>query len=425
MWGCYNAPMVSKKPDRRRPGSRKPREKKTSDRRRAPLSHVGGDALFLGNQEVAERLSRLFQVGHDESDAPIEGLHGLHPYPARIHPGWVRRILGELPEDAVVYDPFCGSGTVLVEASESGRESFGSDLNGIAVRIAKHRTRRRRTEFLERFAATAIELHAGAANRRETPFGALAKDERHFPPHVLGQLISLRDEIEHVPDPQGKEAALMTFGAILPKFAARPGRPAPEVNRRAVRDHFLRRAEQTAYAWSDHTEHVEQVHPGLRSPRVKLADARHAPWEDASADAVVTSPPYPGVYDYAKEQRLRSKWLRDERWAREARRFEIGRRGSTEAVQWGNGIIDSLAETARIAKPEAPLYLVLGDGAIDGRAVRVRTLIRHIQAASDAGTLPLRPIAAVGQIRPNFHGPSGAAFRDEPRREYLILLVRT
>jgi hypothetical protein len=139
---------------------------------------------------------------------------------------------------------------------------------------------------------------------------------------------------------------------------------------------------------------------------------------------VVSSPPYPGVYDYTAEQRLRGKWLHDDRWATEAQRGEIGRRGGTEASDWGFGILDALADAARVARPDAPFYLVIGDGAVDRRAVRVRRLFRHIQARSDAGDLPLRPIAAVGATRPNFHGPSAAAFRDEPRREYLVLLRR-
>ena len=416
--------MAAKKPDRRRPGSRKPKAESPHDRRRAPLSHVAGDEELLGSPEVAERLAHLFRVSEDEADLPIHGVHGIHPYPARMHPAWVRHVLAELPEDAVVYDPFCGSGTVLVEASEAGHPSFGSDINGMAVRIAKHRTRRRREEFLERFAASAVELHAGAAHRRETKFGALAKDENHFPPHVLAQLISLRDEIERVPDPQGREAALMTFSGLLPKFAARRSRPAPEVNRRAVRDHFLRRAEQATYAWADHTEAIESSHPGLGSPRIERADARRAPWETASADAVISSPPYPGVYDYALEQRLRSKWLHDDRWVREARRNEIGRRGADGAGDWGFGMLDALGETCRIAKPGAPVYLVIGDGAVDRRAVRVSRLLQHIQDRVDADELPLKPIAAVGQTRPNFHGPSSAAFRDYPRREYLVLLER-
>ena len=416
--------MADKKPDRRRPASKKPKSHAPSDGRRAPLSHVDADLIHLGDEQAANRLARIFRVHEDELDLPIWGVHGIHPYPARIHPAWVRRILGELEEESVVYDPFCGSGTVLAEASLSGRDSFGSDLNGLALRVAKHRTRRRRTEFLERFAAAAIELHRGAAERRETPFGQLAKDEKHFPPHVLGQLISLRDEIERVPDPQGKEAALMTFSSVLSKFAARPGRPAPEVNRRAVRDHFLRRAEEATFAWADYTDAVETAHPGLRTPRTERADARKTPWDTASADAVITSPPYPGVYDYAREQKLRSKWLRDDRWMAEARRGEIGRRGSKDPAEWGFGILDSLAETARVARPDAPIYLVLGDGAIERKPVWIRRLLQHIQQRSDSGELKVRPIAAVGAVRPNFHGASAAAFRDAPRREYLILLRR-
>ncbi|MEM2991050.1 MAG: DNA methyltransferase, partial [Halobacteria archaeon] len=51
-----------------------------------------------------------------------EYTHGLHPYPARMCPQIARKLikLYSKPKD-IIFDPFCGSGTVLVEAKLAGR----------------------------------------------------------------------------------------------------------------------------------------------------------------------------------------------------------------------------------------------------------------------------------------------------------------
>ncbi|MEM3661053.1 MAG: DNA methyltransferase [Thermoproteota archaeon] len=43
--------------------------------------------------------------------------HGLHEYPARMIPQIAQRLINRYsPEGGKILDPFCGSGTVLVEA---------------------------------------------------------------------------------------------------------------------------------------------------------------------------------------------------------------------------------------------------------------------------------------------------------------------
>jgi DNA modification methylase len=80
-------------------------------------------------------------VGEDTQYAT----HGLHPYPARMIPQVARRLIKKylieyLPPpylQYVVFDPFCGSGTVLAEARLLGVNAIGIDLNLLAVIIAK------------------------------------------------------------------------------------------------------------------------------------------------------------------------------------------------------------------------------------------------------------------------------------------------
>jgi len=63
--------------------------------------------------------------------------HGLHEYRGKFNPQVVRataNILG-LKRGSLVLDPFCGSGTVLLEASHLGFDAAGFDLHPLAIEI--------------------------------------------------------------------------------------------------------------------------------------------------------------------------------------------------------------------------------------------------------------------------------------------------
>ena len=76
---------------------------------------------------------------HDEKTQ--EFLHNLHPYPAKYIPQIPRKAILEYTEvGETVYDPFCGSGTTLLEASNYGRNAIGTDNNAVAVLLSKAKT---------------------------------------------------------------------------------------------------------------------------------------------------------------------------------------------------------------------------------------------------------------------------------------------
>jgi hypothetical protein len=73
---------------------------------------------------------------------PVAGLsHGFYRYPARFSPLFARAAIKAFtsPGD-LVFDPFAGGGTTLVEASASGRRAIGTDINALAVFVAQAKT---------------------------------------------------------------------------------------------------------------------------------------------------------------------------------------------------------------------------------------------------------------------------------------------
>lgn len=67
--------------------------------------------------------------------------HCFHSYPAMMIPQVAGRLLEKYGRNARrVLDPFCGTGTSLVEANLRGVSAFGVDLNPLACLIAKAKT---------------------------------------------------------------------------------------------------------------------------------------------------------------------------------------------------------------------------------------------------------------------------------------------
>jgi SOS regulatory protein LexA len=64
--------------------------------------------------------------------------HGFHTYPAMFIPQVARRLLQAYSQEGdTVCDIFCGSGTALIESRLLSRNSYGIDLNPLAIFLAK------------------------------------------------------------------------------------------------------------------------------------------------------------------------------------------------------------------------------------------------------------------------------------------------
>ena len=68
--------------------------------------------------------------------------HGIHPYPAMMIPQVARRLIADYGrKGGLLFDPYCGSGTTLLEGMLAGMTSVGTDLNPLARLIARVKTR--------------------------------------------------------------------------------------------------------------------------------------------------------------------------------------------------------------------------------------------------------------------------------------------
>ncbi len=67
--------------------------------------------------------------------------HCYHNYPAMMIPQIAERLLEKYGANAnLLFDPYCGTGTSLVEANLKGIDAIGTDLNPLARLVAKTKT---------------------------------------------------------------------------------------------------------------------------------------------------------------------------------------------------------------------------------------------------------------------------------------------
>lgn len=75
-------------------------------------------------------------------EEPVTGLtHEFYRYPARFSPQFARAAIEAFTKPGdLVFDPFVGSGTTLVEAAALGRKAIGTDISSLATFLVRVKT---------------------------------------------------------------------------------------------------------------------------------------------------------------------------------------------------------------------------------------------------------------------------------------------
>lgn len=402
-------------------------EAEPPNRRRA-LSHIGGRVeASEGPAALLSILERALDVRVSEQ-AGLADLHGFHSYPARMHPDTAQVLIGSMSRRGEsVLDPFCGSGTVLVAAQRLERVALGSDLNPIAVELSSLKTARLGAKFAESIERAAAEVAEHAKARQTAKLGPTVlygpEDRELFAMHVLLELDGLRDGIEALRDPPMERALFLVLSAILTKLSVKAGDASSRTTtKRLARGYAIRFFVHKAHDLSMRLLEAKQATPrGARPARVEVADARRLGFvDDRSVGLIVTSPPYPGVYDYFIHHELRLRWLRLD--GRGLSRYEIGprraaRKGAASIGEWERDFTRVLEEMRRVLRPGGKAVLLVADSSLAGKPLAVdQWLPRLAQRAR------LSVVARAGQRRPHFHRGSAEAFAGKPRREHLVVL---
>lgn len=395
-------------------------------RQRRALSHVGGEVSYTGDPDLKAMCEAALEQRSEESETRAH-VHGFHAYPARLHPKTAKElVLGLSRSGETVLDPFCGSGTVLVESVIAKRNAQGTDLNPLATLLAQTKCAGLSPRNQETLLELAAQVKAFADERRLAKAGPTRKygpvERELFDIHVLLELDSLRAAIEKTPKGQLHQNLQLILSSLLVKLSRQSSdtveKTAP---RRIAAGYPSKLFYMRAQEWVRQVQEYETLAPLPRAKfRTHVADARELkPIADGSVDLIVTSPPYPGVYDYYAHHAVRLRWMNLK--AAELEHKELGSKRTL--VNQADGVAvwradwkAVLSQFQRVLRSGGHACIVMADSAVARTLLRADTETRR---ALEATSLSL--VAHAKQARPVFHRATETAYK-QARSEHLLVV---
>ena len=339
------------------------------------------------------------------ADADTKHLtHNIHRYSGKFIPQIARRAISLLtaPGEFIV-DPYCGSGTTLIESVMLGRRALGIDLNPLAVLISRTKVTPLASRELSdvrhqlalalapRNADDELPLVANSSKATANPSPFENKTARRdpwfrkwFQPKILDDLFAIDRAIRAIEDSRKQNLARVAFSDILRKSSnAHSGYPnvmfdknispklspvMPFLNTLDRICEMVASLEKTTGRWQD--------------ARVELGSAIALPVGDDSVDAIISHPPYIGSIPYAEYGLLSLKWLGADPKKLD-QELTGGKRQTLDVVErFRDGYGKMLAESMRVLRNGRHIFLMVGNPIVRVEVIDLAMMTIELAARS-------------------------------------------
>jgi DNA modification methylase len=306
--------------------------------------------------------SRFWRGSFNGKESKIQQ---LSPYVGKLKSGMVQVLLSlySQPGD-IILDPFAGSGVVPFEAALAGRTAWASDLSPYAYVLTRAK--------LEAPATKAEALSQAHEILQLVDEQARDIDLDHIPdwvsdffhPRTLQEVISAFQILKAHQNHFLTACLLGILHHVRPGFLSYPASHLvpylrtekyppdefPEMYQyRDLQSRLLAKI-QRAYS-----RHLLPDNWNERQYKVWQSNAMDLSIEDLSVDSIISSPPYFGALDYARDNRLRLWFLGCANWK------ELDTELTASNKVYVPQMTHCLREMERVLKPRGYCVLVLGD----------------------------------------------------------------
>ena len=321
-----------------------PYEKRISDMERSALCRSDTDSFTVDGVLDIGRLKKLtfyssFQVNDTsfmtwqntlENGIGCEGArkdpkyltHGIHPYKGKFYPQLVKPLLSilKVKRGGVVFDPFCGSGTVALESILNGYNAYGCDINPTAVDIAIAKNTIFKVgpyEFDKYVSLFKEEFTRYADGDYCENFDKEAMEEicSWFPKRVISKMGFILSKISAVPDERIRRFLKVILSSVIREISQQepsdlrirrrkdPITDAPVIE---LFTHNLDRQYRNIMGFykirNQASEPFGEAHIWQGNARYACGVRAHLP--EGGADIVISSPPYATALPYIDTNRL-------------------------------------------------------------------------------------------------------------------------
>lgn len=253
-----------------------------------------------------------------------EYTHVYHDYPARMIPQVARKLINLYGTTAnVLFDPYCGTGSSLVEGLVSGIDVVGTDINPLARLIAGGKT-----DYTLDIGAidNAIEKLQTFISKpsNETLIPKVSNMDTWFKPSVIPKLGKIRFYIDQIENLELKRFFQIAFSETVRESSnTRKGEfKLYRYGKERLEKHFpdpysimLSKLKRNKSGLSDFKKIMDKITPRPTVRILGLNSVNQIPSDEItkdSIDIVVTSPPYGDSHTtvaYGQYSRLSLEWL--------------------------------------------------------------------------------------------------------------------
>jgi SAM-dependent methyltransferase len=342
--------------------------------------------LFDDTELITQLDARLW---HGSFNSRESTLQQLSPYVGKMKSGMARVLVNLYSEPGdTVLDPFSGSGVVPLEAALAGRRAWANDLSPYAYVLTRGKLE---TPGSERVAIQRVEGLIDVVER-EAPSVDLAPVPQwvceFFHPDTLRQVLTAFRILLEQGDCFLTACLLGILHHVRPGFLSYPASHLVPYLRKnkyppdefpemyAYRDLHSRLLAKVKRAYRRHMLPVDWEQ---RQYQVWRVNAMDLPVEDEIVDAVISSPPYFGALDYARDNRLRLWFLGCADW----KELDVSLTANRKIYLPQMRVC--LQEIHRVLKPQGYCVLVLGDVERDGKIRRTAEILAELAVNATCG----------------------------------------
>jgi hypothetical protein len=242
----------------------------------------------------------------------------MHSYPAKLIPQIPHYFINKdhfSRRDDVVLDPFCGSGTTLVEAKLSGRNSFGVDINPLAGLLTRVKTSPLDSKKLKILFEEIMDNILYSVTEIQPP--KFPDVDYWFSPRAQRKLAIIKEAVERIEESSYRDFFRVCFSAIIRRSSYADPRISPACKSKRMRGliqdgweppvfELFRKVTTTNI--KRHQEFAEKCDVQV-SARVIGKNAKDICLGDEAIDLVITSPPYINAQKYVRSTKLEIYWL--------------------------------------------------------------------------------------------------------------------
>lgn len=269
-------------------------------------------------------LNRIINDSWDFATANTkEYTHCFHAYPAMMIPQIARKLVEDYKtmDTELIFDPYCGSGTTLVEAKLKGIASVGTDLNPMARLIARTKSATYNVAILKEAKMFFVsKLLLNYDKSIEVEFPTFFNIDYWFSEEVIKKLAYIKHLIFNEIDPSVRDFFLVPFSETVREASYtrngefklfRMEQAKVDIFKVNTFELFVRKLERNLKGY---LEFHKDVCPSTLAMVYDFDTCTGIPKVvlDKGVDLIVTSPPYGDSFTtvaYGSFSKLSNQWL--------------------------------------------------------------------------------------------------------------------